>query len=150
MISHTLPGGGKYYISHQYNGTSIVLDMSLPCTRRVQARLQTLVQDFFQSGEIRTFRRTPRESRLPRFMPRVEIHERGKSLVFPDGSSVVTNAEGAYTWSPCCGQEGFIQWKKHESYQASRFFSLIGEERAKAAVERWASGGALEVEDRRR
>lgn len=150
MISHVLPGGGKYYISHQYNGTSVVFEMSLSCTRRVQARLQTLVQEFFQSGEIRTFRRTPRESRLPRFMPRIEISERGKRLLFPDGSKIVTDDKGAYPWSPCCGQEGFIQGKKRNSYQADRFFSLIGEERAKAAVERWASGGALEVEDRRR
>lgn len=150
MISHVLPGGGKYYISHQYNGTSVVFDMSLSCTRRVQARLQTLVQDFFQSGEIRTFRRTPRGSRLPRFMPRVEIHERGTSLLFPDGSKIAVDGEGAGSWPPFCGQEGWVKGKKRDSYQADRFFSLIGEERAKAAVERWASGGALEVEDKRR
>ena len=150
MILHALPGGGKYSVDHHYNGVLIYLDMSRSCTRRVQAELQELVRTFFESGKVRTFRLPPRESRLPRFMPRIEICERATHLLFPDGSYIVVNSEGAYPWSPCGGQEGFVQGKKRNTYQADRFFSRIGEERAKAAIERWASGGALEVEDRRR
>ena len=145
MITHTLPGGGKYDIIHACNGITVCFDMSPSCTRRVQARLQALVQDFFESGEIRTFRLPTREPRYPEFMPWLKTRDGVFFLTFSDGSYIVLQGEDCYPGLVQRGIPGWRRGKRLEEYKANRFFSRLGEEKVKNALKRWAKGGALKI-----
>lgn len=136
-----LPGGGSYSFSDAVNGFTVVLTMNRSCTERVKRDLTEIIHRYFQSGHVKAFRvRSSSDDSIPK--PTIYRGIGSTEMSFPDGSRIILLQDGScYPFPAVCGHSGWVKGKRAEEYKAYKFFRMVGEERARAAIQRWNERG---------